>query len=99
MEKDTITLDYETKHVRGYGCLNRWWQEESNILDKIIEWSKEFPEKKVYKHQVRTEETNVRATEFYDFKGMIDPVEPLYTVPPSKIPYCDLVVYLDIWWQ
>ncbi len=113
MNKETIELERDANHIYNYGSLIEKYT-ESLLLDKIVEWSKTDKEqqvafdeeygviscrkKQVYKHILRREQENISKDRFYDFKGFND-ANYWYNVSPQKIPFCDLVYYLDIYWQ
>lgn len=112
MDKDTIELSRDKNHIYGYGliCPSEHESSESLILDKIIEWSQihkwsQYDEqtgeghgflisnknKKIYKHLIRIEQENISTDRFYKpFNGKNG---------HNLIPYCDRVIYLDIYWQ
>lgn len=91
MLKDTIDLVKFEKHIHGYGHMSIPNTDSYEVLDKLVEWSK-GKNVKIYKHFVRTREENI------DYDG------PKYefwsnNCPPASIPYCDLIVYLEIYYQ
>lgn len=92
MLKDTVEICRYKKHILGYGIMGNTPSENSeDVLDKLIEWSRKN-NFKVYKHKLRYVEENI------DFNG------PKYhysnpNCKPAEIPYCDLVYYLDIYYQ
>ena len=113
MNKDTIELDRDTNHIKGYGIMyphsQTKWLAEANILNEIIKWSDNYKSlatnygngaqlaRQVYKHIVRVEEENVRNDKFY-IPFENDP-EGARQCDQTPIPRCDRVVYLDIYWQ
>lgn len=91
MLKEKIELDRFKNHISGYGSMNIPHSDSPEILNKLIEWSKN-KDVKIYKHFISTTEENI------DYFG------PKYefrsnNCPPANIPYCDLVVYLEIYYQ
>ena len=90
MNKETIEISRE-KHIKGYSKFSYLNEDSNEILDKLIEWSRgnKF---KIYKHKVRHEQENIgKSGEMYKFRA--DNCRPI------NIPYCDLVCYLDIYYQ
>lgn len=96
MKKHTIELIRRLKHIKGYGIFptvsfdSRPADSEIEVLNRIVEWSS-GKNVSIYKHVVRWENENISTTDFYT----VD----LPQVPISKIPYCDYVCYLDIYYQ
>lgn len=64
---------------------------ETDVLDKLIVWSKEKENgrKKIYKHFTKWEYENLSEDRFYTPE----------INKSLKIPYCDHVCYLTIYWQ
>ena len=85
MKKETLELS-RSRSISRYGDLNPPVS-ESDILDSIVDFSKD-KNISIYKHLLRIEEENISTTEFYSV--------PTIT---GKIPYCDKVYYLDIYFQ
>jgi len=90
MQKQTIEIERRDKHISGYGTYKLPTPDSSEILDKLIEWSKEN-NYKIYKHKIRYEEENIGKDGVYEFRNEL--------CPSQNIPYCDLVSYLDIYYQ
>ena len=95
MNKTTVELLRNSNHIHGYGTMISPITEQI-ILDKLVEWSKANPfsvatceEIKIYKHMLRVVEENISETDFYN---------PNFD-SSMKIPRCDLVYYLDIYYQ
>ncbi len=93
MNKDSIEIERDSNHISGYGRFTYLEESSEEILDKLIEWSKDRNEK-IYKHKVRYIEENKSKERFYFFDGGVDK-----QCPTASIPYCDLVCYLDIYYQ
>ncbi len=85
MKKETFELS-RTRSISGYGDITPPVS-EADILDSIVDFSKD-KNISVYKHLLRIEEENISTTEFYNV--------PTIT---RKIPYCEKVYYLDIYYQ
>jgi hypothetical protein len=106
MNKDTIELERFKKHWKGYGLLFNKYESSnpdnlSEVLDKLVEWSKENPNKKIYKHKLLVRNEDVGDGLAYDSKtqkwsNRINGDGPKYE---QDIPFVDLVYYLDIYWQ
>lgn len=97
MNKDTIELERDTNHIKGYGLSNEKTWNEIDILNKIVEWSQEKQGVKVYRHNLRITEENVRDNDLYiPFQNDPDGARQCGQTP---IPRCDRVKYLDIYWQ
>ncbi len=104
MNKTTIELERNTNHIKGYGMVKDKTWTESEMLDKIIEWSNKDdgpnlyggvrPKKQVYKHILRIEEENIRENDLY-----IPFQNDAIRHNQIPIPRCDRVKYLDIYWQ
>lgn len=60
------------------------------ILDQLMEWSKSNPAAKIYRHVLRRTEEN-KSTEPSIVKTFCD--------DNTKVSKCDLVDYMDIYWQ
>lgn len=87
MTKHTIEIFRDKKAMGGYGWLNLPYT-EYEVLDAIAKLCN-LEDKKVYKHLIRHEEENVSKSEFYSPAS----------IPKLKIPYCEKVVYCDVWLQ
>lgn len=90
MEKERIEIHRISPFPQGYGTFNS--PTEDQVLDKIIEWSR-LPKnlnKKVYKHFITQAEENFNG--LYDFSNWAKVDRP-------EIRSCDLVYYLDIYYQ
>lgn len=92
MNKDSIEIERDSNHISGYSRFTYLEESSEEILDKLIEWSKDRTEK-IYKHKVRYVQENISDERFYFFDGGMG------RCPKAKIPYCDLVCYLDIYYQ
>lgn len=101
MNKDIIEIE-RTKHIAGYGRFSYLTDSSEEILNKIVEWSYDFSQKLrlpvIYKHKVRYVEENISKEEFYFFDGGLEQMGE-EICPTANIPYCDLVCYLDIYYQ
>lgn len=97
MKKHTIELARRLKHIKGYGVWEnpingqRFPTHEIEVLNRIVEWSN-GKSVTIYKHLVRSEEENISTTEFHTVKCGV-PADGM------QIPLCDLVYYLDIYYQ
>ena len=96
MNKETIELERDTNHIKGYGMVyDKTWG-EIDVLNKIVEWSR-GKDVKVYRHYTRIVEENVRENDLYiPFQN--DP-EGARLCGQTPIPRCDRVKYLDIYYQ
>jgi hypothetical protein len=92
MNKETLEIERYPDHISGYSRSTYLEENSQEILDKLIEWSKDKVEK-IYKHKIRHVEENRSNERFYFFDGGMG------RCPKAKIPYCDLVCYLDIYYQ
>lgn len=84
MKKETIEICRE-KSLKGYTTLQESFT-QSDILNKIVEWSKD-KNILIYEHLLRVGEENISKTEFCS------------VCEDTVIPYCERVVYLDIYYQ
>ncbi len=95
MNKDTVELERFPNHIKGYGLMNERWDEKSQeVLDSLLDWAQleENTSKKVYRHKIRrVEEGEWRA------KHETGPFGGPYT--EKEMTTCELVWYLDIYWQ
>jgi len=83
MNKSTIELQRIKNFPYGYGRMSYPTENSYIVLDKLVEWSKENPNTKIYKHIVYASRENIHK-EF----GEVD-----------TSTYCDVVDYIDIYWQ
>lgn len=94
MNKTSIELERKD-HIFGYGCMNwtgpNYSKDSQDTLDFIVEWSKDNTEKKIYRHLIRTEQQNISQSRFH--------IVERSCMEDLRIPYCDLVTYLDIYYQ
>ncbi len=113
MNKETIELERDSTHISGYArgfSLNPDYREYSTedpfVLDALLEWSQQLDNlnKKVYRHKIRRVEENIsdRVYKYFRFgeevsKEIYDQLIPGMGI--YKVHYCDLVYYLDIYWQ
>jgi hypothetical protein len=103
MQKETIEVSRE-KIPKGYSKFSYLNENSGEVLDKLTEFAKGM----VYKHTVRHEQENER-DEIYNYfqcgqiitKQVFDELKNNKNCqfPPYAIPYCDLVCYLDIYYQ
>lgn len=89
MNKYTKEVSRE-ENIHGYGKYSYLDENSSEILDLLVEFTKNN-NYKIYKHKVRYAEENISTEKFYKFRNP--------NCPPANIPYCDLVCYLDIYCQ
>ena len=95
-EKVTIEIE-RMKHICGYGKMNYLDETSESVLDKLIEWSRGNSHK-IYKHRIKyIEEKNDTYGNYFMDGGLKQYGEQLG--PSMEIPYCDLVCYLDIYYQ
>jgi hypothetical protein len=90
MKKEIVEFRRYPKHPMGYGLVTP--PSEMEALDFIVEWSKLNPDKKIYRHFVTQREdhdSNVYHDVYVPFEGKSD----------MKIPYCDLVYDIHIFYQ
>lgn len=112
MNKDTIELIRILKFVKGYGLFQTPPEiTETAQLNKIVEWSFSQPNKlNIYKHVLRREEENDNGEVYKYFTYGREISEEEYETfmkdetlikfhRPYACYYCDLVYYLDIYWQ
>lgn len=92
MNKDTIELSREIKQPYGYNSTRNFSNDDTEVLDAIINWSRKNVNAKVYKHKVRFVYENDKGKD-YDFSGWP------YHDPSVQTTECDFVNYLDIYWQ
>lgn len=82
-----VTLEYcRKKSLERYGDM--YPPKEQDILEKLMEWSKDNQDKKIYKHFIRAIEEN------HTDENPYKPEKCSFTVRR-----CDLVYYLDIYYQ
>lgn len=97
MKKETIEISRE-EHPHRYAKIEYLHKDLPEILDKLIELTNaktDFPRLKVYRHIVRYEEEKVGELGLYDFSNW--PFSPEFERP--KIDKCELVCYLDVYYQ
>lgn len=92
MNKDTIELHRTPKHWYNYGLLggHPYTLDSQSTLDALVEWTQGWTRPSnihIYKHLLRVEQERIGVDGETD-RGSF-----------GKIPYCDLVYYLDIYWQ
>lgn len=91
MVKETVKYATFEKRIQGYGWLVPPKElNENSILDALCEWSKD-KKAKIYSHALEKKEEG-----FEKYSGQV------YIPnggPELKIPYCDWVYYLNIWYQ
>ena len=92
MNKSTIELSREIKQPYGYSSTRNFSNDDTEVLDAIITWSRKNPKAKVYKHKIRFVYENDNKVP-YDFSAW------KYHDPSIKTTECDFVNYLDIYWQ
>lgn len=92
MNKDTIELSREKDQPYGYSSTRNYTVDSEEVLEAIINWSRNNLEAKIYKHKVRFVYENDNG-ESYDFSKWI------YHDSSIKTTKCDFVNYLDIYWQ
>lgn len=98
MKKDTIEIERTENHISGYGRFFYLNESSEEILNKLIEWSQDNNGEKIYKHKVRYVEENIGKGGHYFFDGGLKQCGE-EICPTANIPYCDLVCYLDIYYQ
>jgi hypothetical protein len=92
MNKTTIELSRVTDHWHNWGIMFDKYgaQDAPVVLDAIVEWSIKNQPAKVYHHTCYRREENIQT----------EPVEVVTSGDPKcKVYLCDLVYYLDIYWQ
>ncbi len=92
MTKTTIELDRMKRHWAGWGLvLDKWGgQDNSLVLDALIKWSGDNPGRKVYRHVYWQTEEN---------KSIEPTLVDTSCIKQHPVYHCDLVRYLDIYWQ
>ncbi len=94
MQKTTIELNRQTNSPAGYGRFTYPTAESDEILERLIEWTRANPAAKVYRHKVRAVEEGIG--KLGPYKGRAEDWSSK-TLP--DVPACELVDYLDIYWQ
>ena len=96
MNKETIEIERDENFPSGYGKFAYLREDSSEILDKLIEWSRRNNHK-IYKHKIRYIEEKAGELGKYNFD------EKQWYPKISEIGYniekCHLVCYLDIYYQ
>lgn len=97
MNKTTIELERQT-HYPGWGCVCEQYRDENSplVMEGLLDWGRR-PEnltKKVYRHYLRRAEENRRKATKTELKKA-GKTSQGYVVEER----CDLVQYLDIYWQ
>ena len=89
MNKETIEIERDINHIHSY--MKRSYLDENSeiILNKLIEWSK-GNSYHIYRHRVKYVEENI---------GQNGKTYTPDCDKSLKILYCDLVCYLDIYYQ
>lgn len=92
MNKTTIELNRTQGHWSGWGRMFEQYDNPDStfILDQLMEWSKANPKCKIYRHVLRRCEEN-RSPEPSIVKTM--------AIDKCQVHTCDLVDYMDIYWQ
>ncbi len=91
MNKDTIELERK-KHRKGYGVINDCSYTENDILNVLVDWSRN-KNIRIYRHLLRIEEEDMPDMD----NGQFGPIGGPYT--EVVYPRCDRVKYLDIYYQ
>ena len=103
MNKYTIELERRKKHWAGWGTMSDKYcsNDSTAILDLLVEWSKQNPKLKIYRHSLYKREENIGLDGLvYDAKTKQYAHGCQMSYPPSNdIPFCDLVYYPDIYAQ
>ncbi len=109
MTKETIELERDPNHLKNYNRMDERGTEDQFTLDVLLEWSQQPDNlnKKVYRHKVRRSEENIGRIDRYWHYGVVITKEQFEEPRPSGADpqgwyttnYCDLVYYLDIYWQ
>lgn len=111
MNKKTIEISREKDFPIGYGKVSYLNENSEEILNKLMDWSQEWEnlEKKIYKHKIKyLEENHSDRVYKYFYCGRIiekEEYDELLKNPenclakPYQVNYCDLVCYLDIYYQ
>ena len=88
MKKSTIEIARFNEHPDGYGIM--WPPSEHKQLENLVKWSGDNPGTKIYEHKMFHKQENFdKYTEPYISKNDTT----------IRIPLCDLVFYLDIYYQ
>jgi hypothetical protein len=91
MKKDTVMVHLDNKQCSGYNYLIPPGSiTTTGLLDALVKWSEGKPGVTIFSHSLRREEINF---DHYE--------NEFYTTQTHniKVPYCDWVYYLDIWYQ
>lgn len=108
MKKDTIEFQRTKDFPCNYGRMNYPTAESTEVLDKIIEWSRQEGNlnKKIYRHKLRTEQENVDNNNVYKYFTYGSAItKEDYEARKAEgrdayfVAYCELVDYLDIYYQ
>ena len=94
MNKAIIELGRVSNFPSGCGRFTYPTAEDSEVLDRLIEWSKANPAVKIYKHKVRCVEENVGEPLSYK-----DDPKSWSSGQTPRTATCDKVDYLDIYYQ
>jgi hypothetical protein len=99
MKKIKIEVERDNHHIMGYVSFPKIYEDyDQKILDFIMNWQNKKGNKKykIYKHLIRYEEENISNTDFYTPQS----VDSLLSFNSTlKIPYCDRVTYVYIYYQ
>lgn len=111
MKKDTFELKRVTNHISGYGPLVEPFSgdDDSSVLDALCVWS-ERPDnkgKRIYKNKLVRKEENIRDDVYKYFSFGVEISKEEYDSRmfwhgmgrPYKVYYCDLVYYVDVYYQ
>jgi hypothetical protein len=109
MQKTTVEYFRDKNNISGYSYLISPKQlSEAAVLDFLCKWSKD-KNVTVYSHSLKRVDENISKTKFYyACQGSLSQKEAEKEYNKNslwrdkgnyKIPYCDWVYYLDIWWQ
>ncbi len=94
MKKVTLELERISEWRRGYGSLTAChFDNETNVLNKLVEWAQKNPNIVIYRHIKRVEDEPQPGT----FKSKYGPFRGPYI--EEEHPNNDRVWYLDIYYQ
>jgi len=94
MNKTTIELGRVTNHPAGYGRFTYPTANDDEVLARLIEWTRTNSKATVYRHKARSVEEGVGKKGRYKGKD-----SDWSSGKKPDTPACDLVDYLDIYWQ
>src|SRR5688500_1503226 len=96
MKKDTIEIFRMKEHIHGYGLVTDPVN-DTFILNALVQWSQNKPNVNIYQHILRKEQERIGEDGLWQKKGNISSWSGHSY--DCDLPYCDLVYYLDVYYQ